>query len=55
MRVRIGKTGTLIIWPFVCLVAFFTVQTALQANSRSLFAFSCVLSSLFAFCLPLLR
>lgn len=42
MRVRIGKTGTLIIWPFVCLVAFFTVQTALQANSRSLFAFSYV-------------
>ncbi|KAL7417927.1 APC amino acid permease [Mrakia frigida] len=40
MRVRIGKTGTLVIWPFVCLIAFFTVQTALQANSRTLFAFS---------------
>jgi amino acid transporter len=40
MRVRIGLVGTLVVWPFVCLVAFFTVQTALQANSRTLWAFS---------------
>ncbi|CED83366.1 apc amino acid permease [Phaffia rhodozyma] len=40
MRVRIGKSGTLVLWSFICLVAFFTVQTALQANSRTLYAFS---------------
>lgn len=40
MRVRIGLVGSLVVWPFVCLVAFFTVQTALQANSRTLWAFS---------------
>ncbi len=37
---RIGRTGALIIWPFVCLVAFFTVQTATQACSRTFYAFS---------------
>jgi len=37
---RMGKTGALVIWPFVCLVAFFTVQTATQANARTFYAFS---------------
>lgn len=40
MTNRMGKTGALIIWPFVCLVAFFTVQTATQANARTFYAFS---------------
>lgn len=40
MVLRMGKTGALIIWPFVCLVAFFTVQTATQANARTFYAFS---------------
>ena len=40
MANRMGKTGALVIWPFVCLVAFFTVQTALQANARTFYAFS---------------
>ncbi|WFD00665.1 polyamine transporter tpo5 [Malassezia yamatoensis] len=37
---RIGKVGFLVIWPFVCSVAFFVVTTALQANARSFYAFS---------------
>lgn len=37
---RIGKVGFLVIWPFVCCVAFFVVTTALQANARSFYAFS---------------
>ncbi|WFD25081.1 polyamine transporter tpo5 [Malassezia nana] len=37
---RIGKVGFLVIWPFVCLVAFFVVTTATQANARSFYAFS---------------
>lgn len=37
---RIGKAGFLVIWPFVCSVAFFVVTTALQANARSFYAFS---------------
>ena len=37
---RVGKAASLSIWIAVCLVAFFTVQTALQANSRTFFAFS---------------
>jgi len=37
---RAGKTGALIIWTFVCLTAFFVVQTALQAASRTVYAFS---------------
>lgn len=40
MVLRMGKTGALIIWPFVCMVAFFTVQTATQANARTFYAFS---------------
>ncbi|KDR78351.1 hypothetical protein GALMADRAFT_245494 [Galerina marginata CBS 339.88] len=37
---RAGKTGALIIWAFVCITAFFVVQTALQAASRTIYAFS---------------
>ncbi|KAJ7779523.1 APC amino acid permease [Mycena olivaceomarginata] len=40
MNLRMGKTGALILWVFVCLTAFFVVQTALQAVSRTVFAFS---------------
>ncbi|KAJ7042774.1 amino acid permease, partial [Mycena alexandri] len=40
MTLRMGKTGALILWVFVCLTAFFVVQTALQAVSRTVFAFS---------------
>ena len=40
LRQRAGKVGFLIIWPFVCSVAFFVVTTALQANARSFYAFS---------------
>ncbi|KAF8154125.1 APC amino acid permease [Crassisporium funariophilum] len=37
---RAGKTGALIIWVFVCATAFFVVQTALHAASRTVYAFS---------------
>ncbi|KAF7329814.1 APC amino acid permease [Mycena kentingensis (nom. inval.)] len=40
MTLRMGKTGALVLWAFVCLTAFFVVQTALQAASRTVFAFS---------------
>ncbi|KAG6841796.1 hypothetical protein C0991_006680 [Blastosporella zonata] len=40
MYLRIGKTGSLILWTFVCLTAFFVVQTALQAVGRTTYAFS---------------
>jgi len=40
MTLRMGKTGALILWVLVCLTAFFVVQTALQAVSRTVFAFS---------------
>ncbi|KAF4568205.1 hypothetical protein EYR40_010395 [Pleurotus pulmonarius] len=40
MTIRMGKTGALILWVFVCLTAFFVTQTALQAASRTLYAFS---------------
>ncbi|KAL4401367.1 polyamine transporter Tpo5 [Malassezia pachydermatis] len=40
MRMRMGKVGFLVVWPFVCLVAFFVVTTATQANARSFYAFS---------------
>ncbi|KAF8331863.1 APC amino acid permease [Cantharellus anzutake] len=40
MWIRIGKSGTLFLWAFVCLTAFFVVQTALQACSRTFYAFS---------------
>ncbi|PPQ98688.1 hypothetical protein CVT24_003315 [Panaeolus cyanescens] len=38
--IRAGKTGALIIWVFVCMTAFFVVQTALHAASRTVYAFS---------------
>jgi len=37
---RLGKTGSLVIWVFVCATGFFCVQTALQAMSRAVYAFS---------------
>ncbi|KAF9784694.1 APC amino acid permease [Thelephora terrestris] len=40
MTTRIGKPGALFLWAFVCLTAFFVVQTALQACSRTVYAFS---------------
>ncbi|KAG7447357.1 APC amino acid permease [Guyanagaster necrorhizus] len=40
MYLRMGKTGALILWVFVCFTAFFVVQTALQAASRTVYAFS---------------
>lgn len=40
LYLRAGKVGFLVIWPFVCSVAFFVVTTALQANARSFYAFS---------------
>ena len=40
MTTRIGKPGALFLWAFVCLTAFFVLQTALQAYSRTVFAFS---------------
>ncbi|SNX85504.1 related to amino-acid permease 2 [Melanopsichium pennsylvanicum] len=40
LYLRAGRVGFLIIWPFVCSVAFFVVTTALQANARSFYAFS---------------
>ncbi|EPQ29553.1 uncharacterized protein PFL1_02772 [Pseudozyma flocculosa PF-1] len=40
LYLRAGRVGFLVIWPFVCSVAFFVVTTALQANARSFYAFS---------------
>ena len=40
MTMRIGKPGALFLWVFVCLTAFFVVQTGLQAFSRAVYAFS---------------
>ncbi|KAF8889049.1 APC amino acid permease [Infundibulicybe gibba] len=40
MSLRMGKTGALILWVFVCMTAFFVCQTALQAASRTVYAFS---------------
>ncbi|KDN48869.1 amino acid transporter [Tilletiaria anomala UBC 951] len=37
---RAGRVGFLIIWPFIMAVAWFVITTALQANSRSFYAFS---------------
>ncbi|ELU42010.1 amino acid permease [Rhizoctonia solani AG-1 IA] len=37
---RIGRAGALFLWVWVCLTAFFVVQTALQACSRTFYAFS---------------
>jgi len=40
MHQRIGTAGALILWVPVVATAFFVVQTALQAASRTVFAFS---------------
>ncbi|TFK24872.1 amino acid permease [Coprinopsis marcescibilis] len=40
LEYRLGKGGALAIWVFVCATAFFVVQTALHASSRTLYAFS---------------
>jgi amino acid transporter len=40
MYLRMGKAGALILWVPVCFTAFFGLQTALQAVSRTVFAFS---------------
>ena len=40
MTTRIGKPGALFLWAFVCLTAFFGIQAALQAYSRTVYAFS---------------
>ncbi|THV03453.1 APC amino acid permease [Dendrothele bispora CBS 962.96] len=40
MYLRMGKAGSLVLWVFVCFTAFFVVQTALQAVSRTVYAFS---------------
>ncbi|KZV68624.1 APC amino acid permease [Peniophora sp. CONT] len=40
MAMRMGKTGALFLWTFVCLTAFFVCQAGLQAGSRTVYAFS---------------
>ncbi|KIK97236.1 hypothetical protein PAXRUDRAFT_825124 [Paxillus rubicundulus Ve08.2h10] len=40
MALRMGAHVALFLWSFVCLTAFFVVQTALQACSRTIYAFS---------------
>ncbi|THH20951.1 hypothetical protein EW146_g508 [Bondarzewia mesenterica] len=40
MAIRMGNGPAIFLWFFVCLTAFFVVQTALQANSRTVYAFS---------------
>ncbi|KAI0651168.1 APC amino acid permease [Trametes meyenii] len=40
MTLRMGKPGALFLWAFVCMTAFFVCQTALQAASRTVYAFS---------------
>ncbi|KAI0063327.1 APC amino acid permease [Artomyces pyxidatus] len=40
MALRMGKPAALFLWTFVCLTAFFVSQTALQACSRTVYAFS---------------
>ncbi|KAI0028728.1 APC amino acid permease [Vararia minispora EC-137] len=40
MALRMGKAGALVLWVLVCFTAFFVVQTALQACSRTVYAFS---------------
>lgn len=37
---RAGRVAFLILWPFICSVAWFVVTTAVQANARSFYAFS---------------
>ena len=40
LAAQIGKAGFYALWVFVCFTAFAVVQTALQANARTFFAFS---------------
>lgn len=40
MADRMGTPAALFLWSFVCLTAFFVSQTALQACSRTVYAFS---------------
>jgi amino acid transporter len=40
LALRLGKGGSLFLWTLVCFTAFFVVQTALQAASRTVYAFS---------------
>lgn len=40
MVLRMGKPAALVIWVPVCFTAFFVCQTALQAASRTVYAFS---------------
>ncbi|KII90043.1 hypothetical protein PLICRDRAFT_40226 [Plicaturopsis crispa FD-325 SS-3] len=40
MVLRMGTPGALVLWTLVCLTAFFVAQTALQAASRTIYAFS---------------
>ncbi|KAG9044624.1 hypothetical protein FS837_007785, partial [Tulasnella sp. UAMH 9824] len=40
MFLRMGTTGTFLLWVFVCFTAFAVVQTALQATARTLYAIS---------------
>ncbi|KIJ47259.1 hypothetical protein M422DRAFT_74835 [Sphaerobolus stellatus SS14] len=40
MQLRMGTAGALVLWTPVCFTAFAVVQYALQANSRTVFAFS---------------
>lgn len=37
---RLGLNGALAVWAFTILIAFFTLQTGMQANARAIFAFS---------------
>lgn len=37
---RSTRVGFLVMWPFICSVAWFVVTTAIQANARSFYAFS---------------
>ena len=37
---NVGKAGFYALWVFVCFTAFAVVQTAMQANARTFFAFS---------------
>ncbi|KAG8827348.1 hypothetical protein FRC19_003925 [Serendipita sp. 401] len=40
MTMRMGKAGAMVLWTGVCATAFFVVQTAQQATSRTIFAIS---------------
>jgi amino acid transporter len=40
LTMRVGRAGAMVLWTGVCATAFFVVQTAQQATSRTLFAIS---------------